>query len=428
MNSQREPTVTGLLYKTYSAAASIVAPVALPLLRFSQRGRLRMSDRAGEWGAFGPVDWWLHGASVGEVQGLLPLMGALREHGKAGRILLTATSPTGLERGTGAADVMRLAPLDAPRYVRRAIDQAMPRRFLSCETELWPVLLHELAQRGIRCDLINARISDYTVRRYGMIRSLFGPLVEQFTSICVASEGQRDRFLSLGCPVSCIHVTGNTKYDTHPRFASPSDTKQIRENFFPEIEDDTPIVVLGSVRPKEESEWLHAFNEMREAGVTIKMVIAPRHAEKFNFFASILETQKWPWARWSEGSVKERDLLLLDTMGKLEEAYSVASLAFIGATLVDIGGHNPFEPAMYGVPVCVGPFVRNIRDIVDEMQDVEGIIPLSSAADISRVMNEVVSPNRHLIGIGERGQSVWSKHVGATERVLAVLMEETGEA
>jgi 3-deoxy-D-manno-octulosonic-acid transferase len=187
------------------------------------------------------------------------------------------------------------------------------------------------------------------------------------------------------------------------------------------------VITLGSVRPGEEAWWFDALMALKERGLAAKMIVAPRHAEKFSYFADRIASLGLPFARWSEinsWSSVDHDILLLDTMGKLEDAYAVADLAFVGATLVDIGGHNPMEPAMYAAPVVVGPYTSVVRDVVDDMRSLGGIVEVRDAASILRALERAAQRDPLMRQIGEKGQRVWEQHRGAAERITAVLRHE----
>lgn len=415
---------TGLVYKAYQVAVSCAVPAAALGFLLSARGRRRYGERFGDWGEMPPVGWWLHGASVGEVQGLLPFVARIKEHAPSDRILLTATSPTGLDRGAPHVDLVRVLPFDASWLVERALARATFDRFVLSETELWPALLRSVLRKGAPCHIINGRVSDYTIRWYRTLQGLFGPLLRSFTSVSVPDEEQRARFAELGVPAERVHVTGHTKYDTAPRFDGGERRREIRESFFPGIADETPIVVLGSVRPGEESWWFGAFERVWREGKSCKVVIAPRHAEKFQHFAALAERLSVSTRRWSSGpplAGRSFDVVLLDVMGKLEEAYAAADAAFVGATLVDIGGHNPLEPAMYGCPVVVGPYTSVVREVVSEMKRADGIAQVRSADEINGIVERLCARDEALRAVGERGRGVWQTHRGAARRALDVV-------
>lgn len=426
MRSPKEPIDTGLLSATYQIATTCAVPlVSLGLLAF-KRGRRRYEERLGDWGTLPPIGWWLHGASVGEVQGLLPFVQRIREAMSTDRILLSATSPTGLDRGASSVDATRLLPLDAPFVVRRALKRLTFDRFVVCETELWPTLFQAVLARGVPCHIINGRVSDYTLGRYLGLRGLFSPVLRGFVSVSVPDDEQRTRFLELGVEPSRIHVTGHTKYDVQPRYCGEQARDDARREFFPEIQSGASIVVLGSIRPGEERAWFSALTRMWSDGKRCKVIVAPRHAEKFSYFWD--ELQKVPLSvvrRSDSGAMSGRDVdvLLLDTMGELERAYAAADLAFVGATLVDIGGHNPLEPAMYGVPVVVGPHTSVIRELITEMRNRRGVIEVVDAEGIYRTLVRLSDRDPVLRDVGAAGRVVSQLHQGSSARVLSVISE-----
>lgn len=425
MESQNKQIPTGILSRAYAVSVTAAAPLVAAGLACSARGRRRYAERFGAWGEVPRSEWWMHGASVGEVQGLLPLIGEVRARHPQESILLTSTSPTGLDRAGESVNTKRLLPIDVPWCVRRAISSVETKRFVLAETELWPVLLHELLVRGIPCHIVNGRISDYTLRRYQMLRSVFSPLLERVSSVCVASETQRDRYRALGVRPDAIHVTGHTKYDSAPKVGEEVSRGELRRQFFGEVDTDTPIVTLGSVRPGEESVWLEALHALHRQGKRVKVILAPRHMEKVSYFSDVLRKSGLSWARWSERqSGASNDILLLDVMGRLEEAYAVASLAFVGGTLVDIGGHNPLEAAMYGVPVVVGPYTSVISDVLDDMRSAQSLTELQVGENVLPLLGRVVSGDPALREAGERGHRVWSHHRGAAHRVASVIEHE----
>jgi 3-deoxy-D-manno-octulosonic-acid transferase len=426
MGLQREPIDTGLLGKAYEVATTCAVPlVSVGLLAF-QRGRRRYEERLGDWGDLPPIGWWMHGASVGEVQGLLPFIQKVRDTMSGDRILLSATSPTGLDRGAAAADLTRLVPLDAPWVVARALRKLSFDRFVVCETEFWPTLFKAVLRRGVPCHIINGRVSDYTISRYMGMRGLFSPILRGFVSVSVPDDEQRLRFLELGVEASRIHVTGHTKYDVAPRYAGDEARNEARHEFFPGVSAETPILVLGSIRPGEDKLWFAALERVWSEGRRCKVVVAPRHAEKFSFFWEELQRVSKSAVRRSLGPAmagRDVDILLLDTMGELERAYAAADLAFIGATLVDIGGHNPLEAAMYGVPVVIGPHHSVIRELAREMRNRSGILEVRDVESIYRLVIRLCDGDPGLREIGAAGQVVSQLHQGSSVRALSVINE-----
>ena len=422
MESQDKQIPTGILSRVYALSVTAAAPLVAVGLACGARGRRRYAERFGSWGEVSRSEWWMHGASVGEVQGLLPLIVEVRARSPQEAILLTSTSPTGLDRAGESVNTKRLLPIDVPWCVRRALSSVDTKRFVLAETELWPVLLRELLTRGMPCHIVNGRISDYTLRRYQILRSVFSPLLERVSSVCVASEGQRDRYRALGVRPDVIHVTGHTKYDSAPKVREHISRVELSREFFGENDTDAPIVTLGSVRPGEESVWLEAVQALNRNERRLKVILAPRHMEKVSYFTEVLRKSGLSWARWSERELGAScEVVLLDVMGRLEEAYAVASLAFIGGTLVDIGGHNPLEAAMYKVPVVVGPYTSVISDVLDDMRSAQALTELQVGEKVHPLLERVVHGDPALREAGERGYRVWSHHRGAAQRVASVI-------
>jgi 3-deoxy-D-manno-octulosonic-acid transferase len=426
MRSQSKRIPTGPLHKVYNVAMACVLPLVSAGLPCFARGRRRLAERYGVWGELPHTPWWFHAASVGEVQGVLPLIKRVRSVGSAERVLLTSTSPTGLDRAGSAVDSARLVPIDVPWLVKSALRSAHFDRFVLTETELWPNLMHAVLETGKPCHIINGRISDYTMAWYERLSGIFAPLLRRFSSISVPDEGQRDRFSALGVDRSKVFVTGHTKYDSAPAFLGDSARHTARELFFPGISPETPLITLGSIRGGEERFWFEAIKRVWKQGIPLHVIVAPRHAERFEFFWSAMAGLSNRVARWSERgtrSARECDALLLDTMGVLEQAYCASDYAFVGATMVDIGGHNPFEPAMYGVPIAVGQYTSVIEEPVAELEKARAARRIRSEGDIYALLEELVRDPQAARKSGEAAKRVWASHQGAVERVMQVISQ-----
>jgi len=428
MNSLSEQIATLVLSKGYQVATTVAGPLVAAGLLASGRGRVRFRERLGGWEPFpGPVAWWFHAASVGEVQGILPLLRKVRDRYPEEPSLLTCTSPTGLDRAGNIVRDLRILPIDAPWCVRRALARVEKPQIVFAETELWPELLRQSLARGLRCHIINGRISDYTVEWYRWLSPLISPLLRQVSSVSVVDEVQYDRFLRMGVPQERLSVTGHTKYDVDLTRPSSEEREALRRDFFGSMKADEKVVTLGSVRPGEEAVWFDAFQQASSEGAPLRLIVAPRHAEKFDFFARELERRGIRYRCYShgvEGEGEDYPVLLLDAMGVLQRAYAASDLAFIGATLVDIGGHNPLEAAVFGVPVCVGPYTSVIQTVVSELDGAKGIIKVGAYNDILDTLRRLFTDPGSLEAIGLNAERVVLRHQGASERVLSVLRHE----
>ena len=413
-----------IVERLYSLLVLIVSPVLGLLFLFSKRGRIGICQRFGDWGRLQRHEYfWIHGASLGEIRGILPLIKSIKTARPDQAILVTATSPTAFEVLAGLNVEYRLLPFDQQMYFERALRRISVTTLVIAETEIWPGLLSFAARRKIAVVIVNARISNYTIARYKFLVKLIPHLFARLHAVLVADNASLERFRELGAKT--VHLTGNMKYDTEPSLTSISEQHGWRTQFpFAEL----PILVLGSIRPGEEEIWLKAISQQRQAGADFGCVLAPRHMEKVEFFVEKLRTlglsfwrfserQRWP----SEG---RPDVVLLDSLGALEKTYAIASLVFIGASLVDIGGHNPLEAAAYGVPIVIGPYDSTVREITEQLTAVGGIVRITVGEDLELLIKRLVSRDLELVRIGLAGQEIWRCNRGATEKVLGFLQSD----
>jgi 3-deoxy-D-manno-octulosonic-acid transferase len=410
----------------YRAVTLLAAALLWIPFRLHPRGKIRLADRYGWWKLGAVRVWWFHGASAGEVLGLLPVIERVRQALPDVQILLTATSPTGLERAPEGVEFRRLLTFDHPIFLERALRGVTVERVITAETELWPELALFLKRRGVPLYLVNARLSERTVKWYRLLSGLVRQIDSAVQKVLVADEASSERFRSIGFSAKNLTVTGNAKYDATPRFEPSLERASVRQELG---WSGGAIVVLGSLRPGEEVFWFPAINRMLKRGTDLKFVVAPRHREKFEFFAGALEREGIEFQRRSQRQqrasqvpVMTPQVLLLDTFGELERFYAAADLASIGATLVPIGGHNPLEPAMYGVPVVLGPHVAVIAEIAHQLWETNGAWHVESVAEIEAILDQLIAAPGAIRAAGEKALEVYKRQRGATDRIVAALL------
>lgn len=400
----------------YHLLGLLVSLLLAPLFLLTARGRRHFGHRLGGWHLKTGRYLWLHGASAGEVTGLLPLVHRLRREFPELKLLLTATSTTGLDQGAQFVDETRLLPFDHPLWIERALGGVRLAGVVIAETEIWPALLQVLRDRDVPVWFVNCRISDHTVAHYRWFRPLLGPLLNTGRSFLVSNEIAATRFEALGVLPRKLQVVGNMKYDRLPSFAAQSEREQYRAGFL--FRPSLPVVVLGSLRPGEEEFWFPPLAECQEK---IDIIVAPRHKEKVEYFEAALRKAGIEYTLRSRSGAAT-GCVVLDTFGELERCYALADLAFIGATLVPIGGHNPLEAAAYGVPVVVGPYTSNISDVTDSLRSAGGVFEVRSSADVRALLTTLVLRPDELRQVGRKGAAVWEhEYRGATERVFSFL-------
>ena len=407
-----------MIQYTYDILATALGALAAPAFMCSARGKVGIAERLGHWNIKSEKPLvWFHGASAGEISGLIPIIERYKAAGGKSAILVTATTSTGVEQAAKFADYCKLLPFDARAYLNRALSGLKIEKFIAAETELWPGLLHFLHQKNIPAYLVNARISKYSIRRYQFFRPIVQRPICSFEKIICANQQSRDRFITLGAEQSKVVIGGNSKYDKLPSVKSAIEAQNLRAEFF---KKDAPVLVLGSLRPQEEVGWFSALQRIAQTGKDLAVVIAPRHKEKIEYFASALAQAGLAFSKRSENQPVEQSglsIILLDTFGELERIYSFADLVFIGATLVDIGGHNPLEAAAYGAAVAVGPYTSNVSDIVEAMEQSDGLLSVRTEAEILALLQKLLLKDPILKSIGLAGKQVWHTQVGAAERI-----------
>jgi 3-deoxy-D-manno-octulosonic-acid transferase len=295
------------------------------------------------------------------------------------------------------------------------------------ESELWPNLIDQCARTGIPIAVVNARISDRSLPRYLRLRRLWRPLLEKISLYLAQSQENADRLIRIGAPADRVHMTGNLKYDVRAAAANAL-TESLRVN----LPTDAAVVVCGSTLEGEERMLLDAWPTVLAAEPRAVMVLAPRHPDRFATVAAVIaergfSVQKASEFRQQPTPVLPGSVFLLDTIGDLASIYSLGTLAFVGGSLIPSGGHNPLEPAQFGVPVLVGPSFQNFREIVDAMQssDAIRIVPAEAlAATIADMLRHTFEAQ----SMGHRGRAVFEAQSGATPRTIEALLKLLGES
>jgi 3-deoxy-D-manno-octulosonic-acid transferase len=304
---------------------------------------------------------WIHGASVGEARLTRALAREIRTRRPGLALLTSAVTATGRAQlpSPPAVDGAFFLPLDFPSVQRRAFDVLVPSTVVVLETELWPNLLAEAERRGVPAVIVNGRLAPERLARYRRLSGLYAPLLRGFAAIGVAGTEEADRFLALGAAPEAIHVIGNLKFDLPEPV---EDAAELRRRF--SIADDRAVVAAGSTGEGEDPLVLDAFAEARRAVPDLLLVLAPRHPERFAAATDEARRRGYTVARVSSGGpARDADVLLVDTIGQLAGLYTLARAAFVGGSLVPVGGHNLLEPLAAGAPVLFGPYTEHVAEI-----------------------------------------------------------------
>jgi 3-deoxy-D-manno-octulosonic-acid transferase len=403
-------------------------PVAIPILKLRQmmtgKSRPRFRDRMGRRLPDLPTGGvWIQAVSVGEVEIARRLVAELRARSQELPVFVTATTATGLalaSRTLGHEVPVFPCPIDLPGPVRRVLETAAPRLLVLVETELWPEMLHQAGSRQVPVAVVNARLSEGSLASYRRIVRPLRDLLRPLTRVLARTDTDAERFAGLGIAPENIEVCGNIKYDLG------ADVRPLEwADAVLAVAGDRPVVVIGSTMEGEEAEVLEALSGLTSDDAAPFFILAPRHPERFEAVARLLRERGMVFGRRSriDEMPENADAFLIDTIGELARAYRLARLAFIGGSLVQTGGHNPLEAAVWGVPVLSGPHVHNFSEVYREMTVAGAARVVSDMAEL-RVAAAVWLDDPHLAGAaGAAGREVVANNRGATAQTIDALLE-----
>lgn len=367
---------------------------------------------------------WLHAVSVGEVVAATELIREMRKALPDWVIAVSTTTETGQklarERLGGESPVFYL-PLDFAVLARRYLKALHPELLVLMESELWPNLMKECANAGIPIAVINARISDRSFPRYRRLKALWTPLLKHVSLFLAQSEETASRLIQIGAPAERVHTSGNLKYDIRATDETAM-TVLLREK----ILVGTKVLVAGSTLEGEEKMLLEAWTKVLEITPGAVLILAPRRTERFDIVGGLVEAAGFDVVRAGklqpgELSLGQEGVILLDTIGDLASVYSLGTAAFVGGSLVPMGGHNPLEPARFGVPVIMGESWENFREIIASMQAAKAV-HIIAAPDLANAITEMLTNEDRAKEMGRRGQAVFTAQAGATRRTLDALV------
>jgi len=364
---------------------------------------------------------WVHAVSVGEVLAVSGLVEHIRQNFGDYRVLVSTTTDTGQElarKRFGEENVFYF-PLDFASAIRPYLQVLKPEMIILAETEFWPNFLRLAHSSGARIAVVNGRISDRSWPRYRRFRWALRRMLAQIDLFLAQTEEDRARLLSIGAEPARVQVTGNLKFDVSLPLPPPV-VESLRRAF--NAEDAHPVLVCGSTVDDEEPVLLKAFENVRVEHPRAVMILAPRHPERFDIVANLLQQLGMPFTRRSlwAGEPLAGGVLLVDTIGELAALYALADLAFVGGSLVPRGGHNIIEPARHGVAIVVGPHTENFRDIVTLFQRRDGV-RVAGVSDLPLTFMHLLSQDAERRALGQRAADTVQSQMGATARTLAAL-------
>ncbi|WP_269520565.1 3-deoxy-D-manno-octulosonic acid transferase [Alteromonas sp. BMJM2] len=420
-----KPTLVDELCRwLYSLLLLLLLPLAIAKLAGKKRDQHSLYQH-GKFERFGIVPtppshngYLIHCVSVGEVVAASCVIKQLLIDEPHTSITVTTTTATGSAR---VRDIFGdrvnhfYLPFDISLFMLMMLKRIRPKAVLVTEVELWPNMVHMCWRREIPVVVINARMTDRSARRYQKISRVFHPMLNKVSHVCAQGEGDYRNYLALGLPKQKLTLTNNIKFDQVSSVSTVSPNFMGLENY------DGPILVAGSTHASEEEAIIEAAKRLWKAHPTLMVIIVPRHPERFDTVAELLESHDIAFTRSSLANTLEtnKKVILLDEMGRLNNAYSVGTIAFVGGSIADRGGHNALEPAAFAMPILMGPNTYNNPVICQHLTDRGALQIASNAQDIAQACEAWLSSETLRQKAGSAGNQVLRENSGALSKTLA---------
>lgn len=391
--------------------------------------RLRFNERFAHYQKRQPLSEsiWVHAVSVGESLSAIPLIKALKKTYPKVQIVVTTMTPTGAERMQKAFgnDILQLyVPYDYSGAVKRFLRYINPKILIVMETEFWPNLLYYTKKNSIPIILANARLSEKSFLGYQKIHFLTKPMLASFTMILTQSNNDADLFLKLGALPDKVKVAGNIKFDLEISETLKKVSLQLQQL----IGKDRKILVAASTHEGEEILILGALSKVWQKHPNLLLILVPRHPERFAKVYELCQQSKFNVIRYSEITVENPlpaniNIIVGDVMGKLLQFFSIADIAFVGGSLVPVGGHNMLEPAVFSLPIITGSYLQNFLAISDLMLAQNAMFKVNNIDELAKKILLLLEDEMLAKNMGIAAKNVFEANKGATKRILGVIVE-----
>ena len=373
---------------------------------------------------------WIHAVSVGEVLTARALLPQLRERYPRYRLFLSTTTMTGQQIARGNlqyVDEVFYFPFDLSFVVNRTLRLVKPRMFIMMETEIWPNLLRACHRAGIKTVLVNGRISSRSYPRYRLARPFFRRVLAHVDRFCMQSEESARRIIDIGAEPDRVVVTGSLKFDSLEipgAGAATADRGRNRVLRYFRIAPERPVIIAASTLKGEETPVLEAFQRIRARVPEVLLIIAPRKPERFDEVEQIARRGGWNVARRTDLPVDaepRQDIVVLDTIGELAQLFQVATAVFVGGSLVDQGGHNILEPAVFGKPIVFGPYMQNFAEIARAFIDNDAAIQVRTGRELEHALMGLLADPVRRARLGAAARALVEANRGARGKTMTAI-------
>lgn len=373
---------------------------------------------------------WFHAVSVGEFNAVYPLLNAFRDRHPQRALIVSTTTATGqalAQQKIGHCATVVYFPLDLPSSVSAWLDAVRPELVVVVETEMWPGFLWQCRRRSIPVAIVNGRMSPRSFKGYSRLKPFFSKVLQMVTVIGAQTESEAARYRNLGGDNLNLEILGNLKFDGL-RALPEEEQVLLLERL--NIESGSPVIVAGSTHEGEEEALINAWKNLRSEFPGLKLIVAPRHPERFNRVAQLIERHAMKARLFSQnGSFQSGDdIYVVDAIGHLTSMYCAASVAFVGGSLIPIGGHNLLEPYVYAVPVVCGKHIYKTRDVAQALLDNQAISIVSNQSELTVALRQLLADQSLRQERGRRGYVYLSSSQGAVRRALNMLNAQLAES
>jgi 3-deoxy-D-manno-octulosonic-acid transferase len=416
-----------LLGTVYTCVFYLITPLILlrllwrsikaPAYRQRWRERLGFYENASSQHAI-----WFHAVSVGEAEALFPLIKRIQSNYPAAKLLVTCTTPTGSARIKAVLQdsvTHVYLPYDIPDAVKRFLRHNKPKLAVIMETEIWPNLYANCGKQQIPLYIINARLSEKSCRGYQKISALVGSALEHVTLIAAQTKADADRFLKIGAKDNQVETLGNIKFDV----VIPQELIQQGQLLKQVLFKDRFVWLLASTHKDEEALFLQIYPEIKQQLPNLVLIIVPRHPERFNDVEKLCQQYGLTVVKRSlnQPCQATTDVYLADTMGELKMLYAAADVAFVGGSMVPVGGHNILEAAAVGVPVMFGPAMTNFKEIAQGVLAKQAAMQCQNQAELVSVLLALSQQPQLRQQLVARASEFLQDNQGAMDRIFAKL-------
>jgi 3-deoxy-D-manno-octulosonic-acid transferase len=370
---------------------------------------------------------WIHAVSVGEALTARALVADLKERYPDLRLFLSTTTLTGQQIARTrlqGVDAVFFFPFDWPPFVQRTLRLVRPRLFIMMETEIWPNLLRACRKQGVKTMLVNGRISSRSYPRYRLVRPFFRRVLADVDKFCMQSEESARRIVDIGADPARVTVTGSLKFESLESPAAAAGRGAGRVLRFFRLPASRPVLMAASTMKGEEEAVLAAYAAVRRAHPTALLILAPRKPERFAEAEALARAEGHRVLRRSELAVDAEpraDVVILDTIGELAHLFQVATVVFVGGSLVDHGGHNILEPAVHGKPIVFGPYMQNFAEIAAAFLREQAAVQVAEAGALTPVAVRLMGDPVERARLGAAARALVESNRGAKPRTLDVI-------